>query len=54
MVIIVKHTFWFWIRRTHRSPYEAIKIEAQDSWEAINSLPRCITWDFQHNHGNDL
>jgi len=38
--------YYFWIRRTHNSNIEKISIEASNSGEAINKLPKCVSWDF--------
>ncbi len=39
------HVYKFWIKRTHGSRYELITIAAKDSWDAVDKLPTCVTWD---------
>jgi len=42
-------TFDFWIKRSHASRYERVRVTASDSVEAVNMLPACVTWDFAVN-----
>lgn len=39
--------YYFWIRRTRRSRgVERIEVRAHDSHEAVQRLPKCVSWNF--------
>ena len=43
---VVMKPFGFFIRRKHGLSYEKIVIFAENSSDAINKLPPCVSWNF--------
>lgn len=46
--------FGFFIRREHGLPYERIVIFAPNSFEAMNQLPPCVSWNFANSLSETL
>lgn len=38
--------FLFLIKRQHSSPLEKMQVLAKDQFEAVSSLPKCVSWQF--------